>query len=241
MTSGVVGVVGGTSGYITTWRYREQLDAIKRVASNSASLREDDFQLFEYGLRHSQDFLQLTVAKRRRYEKKSRGGGCLGCSSKCCSSEEKRKDAELKARRLRVALRRVTENEGRLPPSGPPLIPTDRVPIRVHTPPRRRLREEQQAQEAHPYRARRSFDDRAFNQWIQEEEQDDRQLRQVQAETIRLNRAQFLDSHQVRTEDGRRAEELGTKLKKIDAKVVMEGEIRPVGVKQEEEVMDGEV
>ena len=97
------------------------------------------------------------------------------------SSPTRKEEAQKKARRLRVAIKHVIEDHKPLPPKGPPLIPGDALPIKAHTPHRRRADEAVQA--LHRHRAYKDghfldrdaeeqyhFDESAFNRAWHEEE-----------------------------------------------------------------------
>ena len=115
----------------------ERSVTIQKIAANKA--REDEFAIFEFGLKSDPQCLQLAVKLRRQFEEES----------KSAKSEAKRTEARQKARRLRVAIKHVIEDGVHLPPKGPRLIPGDAPPINVHTPPRARAEEGMKALREH--------------------------------------------------------------------------------------------
>jgi hypothetical protein len=77
--------------------------------------------MFENGLRHDPAFADLVFRWQRILE------GEWTCI--CC-----RPDTQKAARRLRVAIRRVVDHDGKLPPVGGVLLAGDKLPKEVHTP-----------------------------------------------------------------------------------------------------------
>lgn len=136
--------------------FDHQLTTIHAIAVNS--VREDTMEFFETLIKDDVDFRQLVLMYQRIYAM--------------------RPDEQDKARRLRVALRQVLVEKGRLPPRGSALIEGDAPPRRVHTPPIRRhaqaqggllnnedfMRSPDGVEFRHDFRQARSAEWRAFRQ-----------------------------------------------------------------------------